>query len=214
MIEVGLLGGTFDPVHNGHLQLAETVLDEYRLEKIVFIPAARPPHKNYTFISDIEHRLLMLRSALAGESRYEVSGIELTRSEPSYTFDTLQRLQKQSGGDVTFHFIIGHDAFLEIETWYRWQRVLTTSHFIIAVRPGYPVDGIEELLLRNSFEPVHSDSKMWGHKQTTSRIRILSRNIIDISSTKIRSRIANSQPWLNFVPAKVGDYISNTGLYA
>jgi len=213
MIEVGLLGGTFDPVHNGHLQLAEKVLNEYRLEKILFIPAARPPHKSSTVITDIEHRLVMLRSALAGESRYEVSEIELGRPEPSYTFDTLQRLQEQSGGNVTYHFIIGHDAFLEIETWYRWQKVIASSHFIIAVRPGYPFDGIEELLLRNGFEPAHPDHKIWVHSETASRIRIMSRNIVDISSTKIRNRIANTQPWLSFVPGKVGQYISNTGLY-
>ena len=213
MADVGLLGGTFDPVHNGHLQLAEAVLSEYQLDSIFFIPAGWPPHKNSKSITDAEHRLHMLRSALQGKPRYSVSEIELSRSETSYTFDTLNRLKKKAGGDVNFHFIIGHDAFLEIETWYRWKTLLSCNCFIIAVRPGYPTDGIEELLLHNRFKPAGTDREVWTKTGAGNTIRILTKNIIDISSTRIRKRIARKQYWLDLVPEKVAGYIMDNSLY-
>ena len=213
MTDVGLLGGTFDPVHNGHLQLAEAVLSEYRLDNILFIPAGWPPHKNSSSITDAKHRLHMLRSAIQGKPRYSVSEIELCRPEPSYTIDTLKQLQERAGGDVNFHFIIGHDAFLEIETWSRWKTLLSCLCFIIAARPGYPIDGIEELLLRNNFKPETADRGVWIKTGTTNIVRILSKNIIDVSSTKIRMRIAQKQHWLDLVPEKVGYYIQDNNLY-
>ncbi|RZW14715.1 MAG: nicotinic acid mononucleotide adenylyltransferase, partial [Desulfobulbaceae bacterium] len=97
MQNIGLLGGTFDPVHNGHLQLGEKVLEKFNLDKIVFIPAAHPPHKNGTVIVDVEHRLEMLRLAIGDMHRLELSRIEVSRDTASYTFDTIQQLSRDSG---------------------------------------------------------------------------------------------------------------------
>ena len=103
MQRVGLLGGTFDPVHNGHLQLGEKVLERYGLDKIVFIPAAHPPHKNEAVVGDVEHRLEMLRLAIDEIHRFELSRIEVSRSTASYTFDTIHQLRRDSGSRVLYH---------------------------------------------------------------------------------------------------------------
>jgi len=117
MQKIGLLGGTFDPVHNGHLLLGERVLETYRFDKLLFIPAANPPHKNEAVVCDVGHRLQMLKLAIAGKRRFELSEIEISREKVSYTFDTIQELKRQNGGRVLYHFIIGFDALSEIETW-------------------------------------------------------------------------------------------------
>ncbi len=213
MTDVGVLGGTFDPFHNGHMQLAEAVLNEYRLDNIIFVPAGNPPHKSNTSITEAKHRLQMLRLAVHGKNRYRVSEIEFSSVGPSYTFSTLQRLQEHSGDDVVLHFIIGHDAFLELETWYRWETLLAGTPFIIAQRPGYAIDGLEAFLSRNNFRPETPDKRSWKEMTTGNIIRVLSKKILDISSTKIRERIARKQEWRHFVPESVAGYILDNDIY-
>lgn len=213
MTDVGVLGGTFDPFHNGHLQLAEAVLNEFRLEHIIFVPAGNPPHKSNATITEAKHRLQMLRFAVHGNDRYRVSQIEFSSAGPSYTFSTLQRLRDELADVVALHFIIGHDAFLELETWYRWKTLLARTPFIIARRPGYPIDGIEAFLSRYKYRPETPDNRIWKETSTGNIIRILSRNILDISSTGIRKRIAGNQEWRHLVPEKVAAYIVDNNLY-
>ena len=213
MQKIGLLGGTFDPVHKGHLQLGEKVLEKFGLDKIVFIPAAHPPHKNGAVVGDVEHRLEMLRLALDENHRFELSRIEVSRNTASYTFDTILELKRKSGDRALYHFIIGYDALAEIETWYRWKDLLTTANFIVAVRPGYSLKEIQQLLKRNGFFPDKGNEIRWVNEQHDNEVLFLTSEIVDISSTDIRSRIAADKSWSELVPPGVADYITSHRLY-
>lgn len=212
MQKIGLLGGTFDPVHNGHLQLGDRVLENYNLDKILFIPASTPPHKNEA-VSAVGHRLQMLKLAISGNRRFDYSEIEISRQKVSYTFDTIQELKSFGGTEVLYHFIIGYDALSEIETWYRWQDLLVVTNFIVAVRPGFSLKEIEQLLERNGFSPKDGGADRWIGEQTGNEILFLAGEIADISSTEIRSRIASRKPWADLVPPLVADYIISNRLY-
>lgn len=212
MQKIGLLGGTFDPVHNGHLQLGDRVLENYNLDKILFIPASTPPHKNEA-VSAVGHRLQMLKLAISGNRRFDFSEIEISRQKVSYTFDTIQELKSCGGTGVLYHFIIGYDALSEIETWYRWQDLLVVTNFIVAVRPGFSLKEIEQLLERNGFSPEDGGADRWIGDQTGNEILFLAGEIADISSTEIRSRIASKKPWADLVPPLVADYIISNRLY-
>ena len=212
MQKVGLLGGTFDPVHNGHLQLGDRVLENYNLDKILFIPASTPPHKNEA-VSAVGHRLQMLKLAISGNRRFDFSEIEISRQKVSYTFDTIQEWKSFGGTGVLYHFIIGYDALSEIETWYRWQDLLVVTNFIVAVRPGFSLKEIEQLLERNGFSPEDGGADRWIGEQTGNEILFLAGEIADISSTEIRSRIASRKPWADLVPPLVADYIISNRLY-
>lgn len=212
MQKIGLLGGTFDPVHNGHLQLGDRVLEDYNLDKILFIPASTPPHKNEA-VSAVGHRLQMLKLAISGNRRFDFSEIEISRQKVSYTFDTIQELKSCGGTGVLYHFIIGYDALSEIETWYRWQDLLVVTNFIVAVRPGFSLKEIEQLLERNGFSPEDGGADRWIGEQTGNEILFLAGQIADISSTEIRSRIASRKPWADLVPPLVADYIISNRLY-
>ena len=213
MQNIGLLGGTFDPVHKGHLQLGEKVLEKFGLDKIVFIPAAYPPHKNRAAVGDVTHRLAMLKLALREHNRFELSSIEVSRDTASYTFDTIQQLRRESGNRTFYHFIIGYDALAEIETWYRWKDLLSTANFIVAVRPGYSLKEIVQLLERNGFSPDKEGEKRWVSERHGNEVLFLTGEIVDVSSTDIRSRIAADREWSDLVPPGVADYITLHRLY-
>ena len=213
MQQIGLLGGTFDPIHNGHLQLGDRVLEKYHFDKILYIPAANPPHKDKEVVCDVEHRLQMLKLAISGNRRFDLSEIEISREKASYTFDTIQELKRYSGAGVLYHFIIGFDALSEIETWYRWQDLLVETNFIVAVRPGFSLKLIKQLLERNGFFPEEGRVDRWVGEQTGNEILFLAGEIADISSTEIRTRIETNEAWADLVPPEVADYIIHNRLY-
>ena len=213
MQRIALLGGTFDPVHNGHLQLGEKVLQKYGLNKIIFIPAAHPPHKNGAVVGDVEHRLEMLRLAIDKIHRFELSRIEISRDTASYTFDTILQFKRDSGSRALYHFILGYDALAEIETWYRWKDLLGTTNFIVAVRPGFSLKQIQQLLERNGFTPDKGNEERWIGKQYGNEVLFLDSKIDDVSSTDIRFRISADKAWSDLVPPAVADYIIHNRLY-
>jgi len=213
MAGVGLLGGTFDPVHNGHLQLGTLVRDRLGLDRIIFIPAAHPPHKEESRVGSRVHRLEMLSCALADRDDMELSDIEMARDGLSYTIDTLEEMRDHDDGTIDYHFIIGSDAMEEIETWYRWQEFLTAVHFVVAVRPGFSVKQIEFILGRNGFTPESDKRDRWIHAHHGNRIEFLADKTVDISSTEIRERIGTGRKWKHMVPESVAAYISTHGLY-
>lgn len=213
MNRIGLLGGTFDPVHNGHLQLSQVVLDSVGLERILFIPAAHPPHKDEFQVSDSCHRLAMLRLALADRDALAISDIEMGRRGMSYTIDTLEELERAGLPLSHCHFIIGSDAIAEIETWYRWQELLISINFIVAVRPGFSVKEIKQLLGRKGFRQRYDAHDRWTHQQGRNEIIFLADEMADISSTDIRSRISGGRTWQHLVPGAVADYIKAKRLY-
>lgn len=213
MERVGLLGGTFDPVHNGHLQLGRIVRDTIGLDRILFIPAASPPHKDNLQVSSSAHRLEMLEIALADCEAMEISDIEMVRRGMSYTIDTLEELKRSGQAGTQYFFVLGSDAMAEIETWYRWQELIVSVHFIVAVRPGFSVKEIETLIRRNGFAPEQSNYDRWFHQRHGNEIRFLADETVDISSTEIRKRIRAGTDLHNMVPRQVEAYIRANRLY-
>lgn len=196
---VGILGGTFDPIHVGHLVTAEAVRNEYKLDKVIFIPAAIPPHKQEQSVTPALHRYIMTVLATYSNPYFEVSPIEMNRPGPSYTIDTIYELIEKYGEDTEFYFITGADAIAEIPTWDRIEELLGICQFIAATRQGClpNVDNIKEY-----FGEL-------GRK----RIHRLNTPELEISSTDIRARIKNGISIKYIVPLPVEQYIYKEGLY-
>ena len=196
---VGLLGGTFDPIHIGHLMLAEAVRDEYELEQVLFIPAAQPPHKLGRKISPAEDRYMMTVLATCSNPTFEVSDIEMRREGPSYSVDTVRALLRASGGDTEYFFIAGTDIIREIHTWERIEELLSICPFIVASRPG----------CRPDVEKTRALLGDLGVRQ----IHLLNTPELEISSTDIRERVARGASIRYIVPREVEQYIYKKGLY-
>jgi nicotinate-nucleotide adenylyltransferase len=135
-LALGLLGGTFDPVHFGHLRLATEIAEVFRLDKVIFLPAGLPYHRGRDAHASGEERLTMLKLATQRDARFDVDDRELRRSGPTYSFDTLSEIRKERGADVPILFLTGSDAFRKIDTWHRWTELFDLAHFVVAVRAG------------------------------------------------------------------------------
>lgn len=196
---VGILGGTFDPIHIGHLVTAEAVRNEYDLDKVIFIPAAIPPHKQKQMVTEARHRYIMTVLATCSNPYFEVSPIEMNRPGPSYTIDTIYELIERYGEDTDFYFITGADTIQEIPTWDRIEELLGICEFIAATRQGClpDVDNIKEYF-----------GELGG-----KRIHRLNTPELEISSTDIRARVKNGVSIKYIVPLSVEQYIYKEGLY-
>jgi nicotinate-nucleotide adenylyltransferase len=210
---IGLLGGTFDPVHNGHLQIAEIARDYCDLQEVKFIPTAVPPHKNLQAIASFNHRAQMIQLALAGRTDFKLSTIEASLPEPSYTIDTLHYFHSQTKNTTDFYFIIGADAFLDITTWKSCQHVLQATHFVVLNRAGYDSLKVKELIKRLGYEPDDS-SQIWQHSTLLKKIFFPAMPIMNISSSDIRQDIKENKPVTTAVPTAVLNYIQTHNLYA
>ena len=195
---IGILGGTFDPLHMGHLITAEIVRVSAALDEIIFIPAARPPHKENKGEAPAEDRLLMVQCAVEGNPAFSVSDIELRREGPSYTVDTIAALSEQLG-DAELFFITGADAMNDLYRWHDPVRLLHSCTFIVAARQGVELD---ESRLAEQFSP-----------EQRSRIRIVPTPHLEISSTVIRARVRAGRSIRYLVPRAVELYIEERGLY-
>jgi len=191
---IGLFGGTFDPIHLGHLITAQEVLTKCGLEKVIFVPSADPPHKEGRRLTRAEDRLRMVSSAIEHDSRFELSSIELERPGKSYTVDTLRQMRERLGPDVELCFIIGADNVPEMRTWKEPERIFDLAAVIVATRPG--------------FEPHSVDVPF------VERMTFIPTPEIAISSTEIRLRVKRSQPIRYWVPSEVERYIEEKRLYA
>lgn len=195
---VGIFGGTFDPIHMGHLIVAETIMDEFHLDKVVFIPAAVPPHKLDKQISPAKHRYMMTMLATCSNTRFQVSDMEMHRQGPSYSRDTLAQLIEEHGRDTEFYFIVGADSVENLHTWNRIDELLTMCHFIGASRPGCMPD-MEKIAQR--FGPL------------AEKIHCLETPELEISSTEIRHRVGQKRTIRYIVPETVEQYIYKEKLY-
>jgi nicotinate-nucleotide adenylyltransferase len=209
---IGLLGGTFDPVHNGHLQIAEIAKDFCDLQEVWFIPTAVPPHKNLQAIASFSHRVHMIQLALTGRPDFNLSTIEASLPEPSYTIDTLQYLHAHTGSAMDFFFIIGADAFLDITTWKSYRHVLQATHFVILNRTGYDSTKVRELIKGLGYEPDDS-AQIWYHASFQKKIFFPAIPIVDISSSDIRQGIKENKLTTWAVPPAVLAYIHTHRLY-
>ena len=216
--KTGLLGGTFDPVHNGHLAVASHVQQALGLDSIWFIPAAIPPHKaghaDGREVSAFTHRIAMLELALKGNSEFIISDIEAERSSPSYSIDTLHLLIPRLGKKSDLFFIIGADAFLEIETWKNFKELPSLIHFVIITRPVSSTQKVAEIIKRNFTGYTYDPScQIWSTPAGKGTFILQHMEPVPISSTEIRARIRKGKEIKEFVPPAVAAYIRKHSLY-
>ena len=198
-MRLGLLGGTFDPVHRGHLALARAARDELGLDEVLFLPAGQPWRKAGQMIASNEHRLAMLRRALEGEAAFQVSRLELERPGPSYTADTLEALRDDRPEDELF-FLLGEDALMDLPNWERPRRIPELARLAVARRADSSPEALEEAERRL---PGLGERVVW-----------LKMPAVAVSATEIRERVREGQPIGGLVPATVEEYIRKQGLYS
>lgn len=198
-MKIGIFGGTFDPIHNGHLLCAQEVMRQLQFDKVLFIPTGDPPHKITRRITPAADRLAMLETALQGIAGFEVSDLECRRPDYTYTYDTLIALRKTAGENDTFYMIIGADTLSDIFNWYRADEVFRLCSFAAMKRPGYDEQVFQENLRRAA----------------AAGARILPVDVpqIAVSSTQIRKAAAAGEPLAAFVPERVAAYIRDKRLY-
>lgn len=195
-LKIAIMGGTFDPVHYGHLVTAEAARCGFHLDKVIFVPSGRPPHKRERNISPAEHRLTMTRLAVATNPFFQVSRVEIDRPGFSYAIDTVNAFFDQYGPDTEIYFITGADAILEILTWKHVDRLVEKCRFIAATRPGFQLSDLQDLLHRFS-----------------GRIIFMEVPALAISSTNIRERVQKGRPIKYLLPETVEEYIFDNDLY-
>jgi nicotinate-nucleotide adenylyltransferase len=212
-MRTGILGGTFNPIHLAHLRIAEEVREACALERVLFIPAASPPHKDVAEDVPFQHRLAMVELAVAGNPRFSASDLEGRRPGKSYSVHTLESLHRESPRDE-FYFIVGMDSFRDITSWKEWRRLFELAHIVVAARPGAAGGDPPDLLpvaIRGDF-CYDASAKMLLHRSGTSVI-FLGETFLDISSTRIRELAAAGRSIRYLVPAAVEEYIARHGLY-
>ncbi len=212
---IGLFGGTFDPIHFGHLRAAEEIKHILNLDKILFIPSATPPHKKNSHITLAKDRLEMIRLAIDGNKYFEISNFELESTSPSYTIITLEHF-KNNEPDSEFYFIVGNELFNEIETWRDYKRLFELSNFAVITRPGFSeLDSSRiPLALKDNFRYHNTIENVISFSNNKKEIVFIEIKGIEISSTDIRGFVNSEQSIKYLVPDKVENYIRSQKLYA
>ncbi len=198
-MKLGIMGGTFDPIHLGHLATAEAVREIFALDEILFIPAARPPHKLHRTVTDEHHRLQMTILATRSNKFFRVSDMEIKRTGPSYTIDTMNELHATFGRTTELFFIIGADSLADLQKWHEARELVAKCHFIATTRQGVDVDfsAVEKFFGASAIEHIH--------RVTTPDF--------EISSTDIREKVRLNRSIKYLVPEVVEDYIAREKLY-
>ncbi len=198
-LQIGLLGGTFDPIHIGHLRLAEEAREQLGLDRVLFLPAPHPWRKAGRPVTPVEHRLAMVRLAIAGNAAFAVSTIELEQRGPTYTALTLAALRAELGDGVTLHFILGADALRDLPNWWEPGRIVALARLAVAARGRAPLRGLAEL-----------DRRVPGLLAACERVGMPA---LAISSTDLRRRAAEGRSLRYLVPDAVVAYIAAHQLY-
>lgn len=191
---IGLFGGTFNPIHCGHVKAAESVQNMFSFDRILFIPSYLPPHKESVDVASAAHRLKMVELALASFDRFFPSSVEIDARGTSYSILTLNKIKEMFPQTEAF-FLLGIDAFLEIETWKDYEDVLEQCSFVVMSRPGFRLSEAKDILTEKY------------------KIYLLSINTLDISSSEVRERIRKNQSIEGLVPENVENYIKERRLY-
>lgn len=199
-MRIGIFGGTFDPPHLGHLLLAQEAMEKAALDRLVFVPCGNPPHKDGSAVTDSAVRLEMVRRAVCDNPLFELSDMEVRSDAPSYTAKTLERLSEKYPNDELC-FIVGADSLCEMETWFCPQRIFDKAEIIAAARGGEDTDelGAAAVRLREKYG---------------ARIRLIKMNVIELSSSEIRQRIADGKSTRYMLMPNVRKYIKESGIYA
>ena len=196
---IGILGGTFDPPHHGHLEIARQAQAQADLERVIFIPAAQPRLKSAQPHANPQHRLAMLRLAADNAPAFEVSDLELRRPGPTLTVETLRQLRQQTANDTELYFILGLDVLSHFHQWIQPQEITQLARLLAVSRPGYAQFDWPAFYTRNP--------------HAAGRVECLTTPPIDLSASQLRRRLANRQPVTNLIPPAVEQYIQENGLY-
>ena len=220
-MHIGLFGGTFDPIHRGHIRAASEVQKNFNLDHIFLIPAALPPHKTPAAVASADDRLAMIRLAIGDRSGITVSDVELQRSGPSYTIDTVTHFKGTQPDDASVFLIMGLDAFLEIDTWKSYRELLEQIPLIIMGRPQRPHQSVQQgwkilqeyLTFKIAADYLFSETQKAFISEGRQPVYVCDVQALDISSTQIRQAVKQNQSIGNWVPAPVAEYIHQKGLY-
>ena len=212
MARVAVLGGSFNPIHYGHLLLADDVCEQLALDRVLFVPAASPPHKPATLLAPAAHRFEMVRRAIADNPRFDVSDVELRRSGPSYTVETLTALA--AGGDELF-FVVGSETFLDLLTWREPRRVASLARLVVIPRSGSVFDTqgaaaqkvLHEIGVEGGF--VHAG----GAPPPPRGVLIVHATSLPLSASDLRRRVREGRSLTYRLPPAVVDYVRAHGLY-
>jgi len=211
---VGILGGTFDPVHNAHLAIAEAVRQAMALSGILFVPAFLPPHKPTYAISPFAHRLAMLELAVADRPGLLVSRLEAERLGPSFSIDTLKALRLWLGPEAELFFIIGMDAFAEIHTWKAYRELLDYASFVVIGRPDHCQQSCGQTVMADFSGYAFDEARgCWQGESRQGAIHPLAVPPMEVSSTEIRRGVQEGKSIRGLVPEVVARYIDANGLY-
>ena len=223
-MRIGIMGGTFDPIHLGHLRAAEEIYWAFGLDRIIFVPAARPPHKEEAVVASALHRYEMVSLATVFTPYFTVSPIELQREGKSYSVETVREIQKMTGPDTRLYFVVGVDAFLEMSAWREAEELLALTRVIVTARPGWRLDEVERLLTADQrrllghptfqylkvgeVDPDHVE-RNWAPRQVLL-VEVVS---LDIASREIRQLVEAGRSIRHLVPDTVAAYMVKNRLY-
>jgi nicotinate-nucleotide adenylyltransferase len=216
-MRIGLFGGTFNPIHFGHIHVSKEIKDRFPLDQIIMIPAAIPPHKEQREIAEAQDRLIMTQIAVSHLEGYLVSDIEIMRSGPSYTIDTITHFKRTLSAETEPFLLLGMDAFLEINTWMSYAELFDELPLIVMSRPGTEHIGVPELA---TYIQLHISEKYDFDKNgccfrhpEKQPVHLADVTLHEVSSTRIREAIRRRMSLQNMVPEPVERYIRNKGLY-
>jgi nicotinate-nucleotide adenylyltransferase len=212
---IGIFGGTFDPIHYGHLRLAEEMLEQAGLQQIRIIPTGTPPHRDAPQVS-AQHRSAMVRLAIADQPAFVLDDREVRRTKLCYTVDTLRELRAELGATQPLCLLMGGDAFLQLHTWHEWEQLFELAHLVVGYRPGFAIDerihtALPELR-RHYLQRLCTVEAL--SQQPAGGIVELAIPKLEISATLIRSRVAENRSIRYLLPNAVADYIHQHHLYA
>ena len=212
---IGIFGGTFDPIHYGHLRLAEEVAESAKLAEVRFLPSGTPPHRARPG-AEPAHRVEMARLAIAGNDRFVVDDRETKRSGPGFTYDTLTELRHEVGSQRGLVLLVGADAFLELATWHRWRALFDLAHIVVAYRPGFPIDSWQARMpepLAHEYSARYMQQTLAVHLAPAGGIAAVSMTGLDISATFVRNAVHAGASARYLLPDTVLDYIRTHDLY-
>lgn len=211
---IGILGGTFDPIHYGHLRLAEEMLELADLKQIRFIPTGTPPHRDAPQVS-AQHRSAMVQLAIADQPAFVLDGREVERTASCYTVDTLRELRAELGATQPLCLLMGGDAFLQLHTWHEWEQLFDLAHIVVGYRPGFTLE--ERIHTATPALRLHYQQRLCAvaalSQQSSGGIVELAIPKLEISATLIRSRVAKNRSIRYLLPNAVADYIHQHHLY-
>ncbi len=212
---IGILGGTFDPIHNGHLRLAQEALEQCHLASVRFIPSGTPPHRSPPHAS-AQQRSDMVRLALHGNAAFTLDECEIHRTDPCYTVDTLNALRAELGPQQPICLLLGGDAFMQLHTWHEWTRLFELAHIVVVQRAGMPLGNAiakADAALRDTYHARLAPAPRVLSESSFGAILVIDMPALEISATNIRKRCAEGRGIRYLMPDAVTHYIHSQHLY-